>query len=258
MIRLKRDRKKVPKGFHGAARIARNQALLDAVAAGTPLDNKYWKGKEHWKKAKDQLRAEANGKCAYCESQASAVTHADVEHFRPKDIYWWLAYCYDNYLYSCQICNQSFKSNRFPILGTLLAAPVAGIGADVLSPDPLDPAAADAFHVLCQAEQAGLVNPYFDDPEQFYAWEADEDLKEVRLKAKGAGAAFQVKSAEDFYGLNREELRRLRYQIYEMLLLLRKMRDADPATADQAMEMLAAADRPYAGMVRYFLREWGI
>ena len=104
MIRLTRDRSKIPAAFRDQELIRKNQSLLDAKAAGIALNAAYWKGRDHWKKAKPRLKAESFGKCAYCDSPAGAVTHSDVEHFRPKSIYWWLAYCFDNYLYACQIC----------------------------------------------------------------------------------------------------------------------------------------------------------
>jgi uncharacterized protein (TIGR02646 family) len=257
MIRLIRDRKKIPKAFLGKERVAKNQILLEARLAGISLDNKFWKGKDHWKKAKTQLRAEASGKCAYCDSPAAVVTHADVEHYRPKDIYWWLAYCYDNYLYSCQICNQSFKGNQFPVRGAALAEPT--LTPEDLTPDPL---LEESVEAQLRGEDAGLLNPYFDDPDRHFAWTVDDDLKEVRLSAVHPPAGFQVESAEKYYGLNREELRRLRYQIYEVLAGLRVFRDnpsmsaKDRTLAAKMMQALAEDDRPYAGMVRYFLRLW--
>ena len=62
-----------------------------------------------WKKAKAQLLKETNNKCAYCEAPTKVVAYGDVEHYRPKSMYWWLAYCYENYLPSCQLCNQKYK-----------------------------------------------------------------------------------------------------------------------------------------------------
>src|SRR4051794_7502532 len=67
-----------------------------------------------WKDAKVQLKKESKGKCAYCEANTEVVAHGDVEHYRPKSLYWWLAYTYDNYLFACQICNQVYKSDHFP------------------------------------------------------------------------------------------------------------------------------------------------
>jgi uncharacterized protein (TIGR02646 family) len=75
---------------------------------------------------KAQLSAEQFGKCCYCEAPFTANGYGDVEHFRPKAAilpkgaeqlvypgYYWLAYNWQNLLFSCQICNQQFKKNHF-------------------------------------------------------------------------------------------------------------------------------------------------
>ena len=66
-------------------------------------------------------------KCAYCESNFTAVAFGDVEHYRPKRKvqeyqdhpgYYWLAYREDNLVPCCQLCNQGRgKRNHFPIAG---------------------------------------------------------------------------------------------------------------------------------------------
>jgi 5-methylcytosine-specific restriction endonuclease McrA len=143
MIRLTRDRTAVPAGFCGNGRLTRERDLVARRLAGQSPRSQVWKT------AKNQLKAEAGGKCAYCEGKAAHVAHGDVEHYRPKDVYWWLAYCYDNYVYSCQVCNQSYKGANFPFRGTSLVAPspppramstqtAAFVGT--LAPDPLDTA----------------------------------------------------------------------------------------------------------------------
>ncbi len=48
-------------------------------------------------------------RCMYCSSSESS----DVEHFRPKASYPLQAMTWENFLWSCGICN-SFKLNRFP------------------------------------------------------------------------------------------------------------------------------------------------
>lgn len=54
-----------------------------------------------------------NLKCAYCEQKLlDAPKH--VEHYRPKNIYYWLAYSWDNLLLSCGSCN-STKNHNFAI-----------------------------------------------------------------------------------------------------------------------------------------------
>jgi uncharacterized protein (TIGR02646 family) len=52
--------------------------------------------------------------CAYCGDQIGRVGE-DVEHFRPKDKYWFLAYSFDNYVSSCRPCNSKRKGNRFEL-----------------------------------------------------------------------------------------------------------------------------------------------
>ncbi|GAB3024823.1 HNH endonuclease family protein [Spirosoma pulveris] len=77
---------------------------------------------------KQQLISEQHGKCCFCEADFTANGYGDVEHFRPKagftktrdeklvrPGYYWLAYDWDNLFFSCQICNQRFKKNYFPL-----------------------------------------------------------------------------------------------------------------------------------------------
>ena len=102
-------------------------------------------------------------KCAFCEQLVTLVSHGDVEHYRPKagwdqgdgakvqkPGYYWLAYDWDNLLLSCEICNQSFKGNRFPLA---------------------DPAKrARSHHDDLAAEDPLLIHPSHDDPEALIGW----------------------------------------------------------------------------------------
>lgn len=45
-----------------------------------------------------------NKKCVYCEDSLLNSPKA-IEHYRPKDIYYWLAYSWDNLLLCCTSCN---------------------------------------------------------------------------------------------------------------------------------------------------------
>jgi uncharacterized protein (TIGR02646 family) len=77
---------------------------------------------------KNALRKAQRDKCAFCESRVSHVSYGDVEHFRPKagfvqregdalerPGYYWLAYEWSNLFFCCQLCNQRFKRNLFPL-----------------------------------------------------------------------------------------------------------------------------------------------
>lgn len=234
-----------------------------------------------WKRAKDQLKRETHGKCAYCEADTATTAHGDVEHYRPKKTYWWLTYCYDNYLYSCQICNQSYKGDWFPVTGDPLALdpsvpdPVdEGLDQAVLdghaarlAPDPIaDGEGRDAFYRASRAEKAWIPNPYEVDPAELFAWEADDVLKTVDVVRRGRGVRSKraVEAAVEHLGLNRDELQGKRWKEYrKALAFARTLRD--PGISDETREDtrfmladMAAADAPYAGMIRYFLAEWGL
>lgn len=54
--------------------------------------------------------------CVYCDRELPEEHRGDVEHFRPKSIYWWLAYKFENYLLACSACNSAYKGEKFPLL----------------------------------------------------------------------------------------------------------------------------------------------
>src|SRR5262249_58453194 len=66
---------------------------------------------DHWNEpdVRGGLYAFHGSACAYCQCHLPGNDRGDVEHFRPKSTYWWLAYKFDNYLLSCSRCNRRFK-----------------------------------------------------------------------------------------------------------------------------------------------------
>lgn len=239
-----------------------------AVLKGTL--NKHDFKSDRWKQAKDELKKDTHNKCAYCEAPTSVVAYGDVEHFRPKSKYWWLAYCYDNFLVSCQLCNQKFKGAKFPKKNAKLKSPVSirKNTADAfiqskkgqLAPDPLNATDVAAFKLMHLTERPFLVNPYFEKPENFYAWEADDSLRQVKLIAKPglSDGDKYVKEAEDVLGLNRIELLELRYstlQIFRtfesVLSDLNISANTRTLVRDQ-MDQMQANVAPFAGMIRFF------
>lgn len=277
MIKLKRDRAAIPAKYRGT----KFQTLMEKLLAGfyefdrdVPF-NTQKRRFQQWKGAKLALIAESHGKCAYCESPTSVVTYGDVEHFRPKDLYWWLAFSFDNYTYSCQLCNQKFKGANFTLAGTRAkppatlpaatptAAKITTLAAK-LCPDPANHNDA-ALLAYFAPEKADLPHPYLFDPETIFAWEVDDTNREVALVSGSNSAAHKrsTKAAENFLGLNREELRRARYAQYSMIyahsLVVQESSQATIRNRSiQALTDAADARMPYAAMTRYFLREWGL
>jgi hypothetical protein len=251
----------VPASFTGAKRLA-NEALLVAQLPAQKLNFKA----SVWKSAKPQLRRESNGKCAYCEAPTEVVAHGDVEHFRPKSVYWWLAYCYDNYLYACQLCNETHKGDKFTVEAAALQAPkITGAApAAGLAPNPLNAAAVKKFLQRCEAERPLLIDPYIVDPEELLAWEEDENLREVRVaprKKAGLARRRAERTIADL-GLNREELCLWRYSEYRTLAVLRQVVEGTTGalqqTAKDEIRRRFDASAPYAAMSRYFVVRWAL
>jgi hypothetical protein len=223
-----------------------------------------------WKDAKDQLKLESNGKCAYCEANTQVVAHGDVEHYRPKSVYWWLSYTYDNYVYACQICNQVYKGDSFPVLGAIVfpEPAISGVFTDTellllagrISPDPIDTTinfTLAQYETAHHQERPALINPYLDDPTLYIAYEADDTTKEVKVVAKDIAYQPYIDAAEKYYGINRVELRSSRYTIFKVFRVLKQSYaqnlplDTKTDIADTLNEM--KSDKYiFAGMNRYF------
>ena len=134
----------------------------------------------------------SHGKCAYCESLLGVASQGDVENFRPKAgarglntseyasaHYWWLAYEWNNLLMSCQICNQKYKRDYFPLADERLRASIGAKGDDLL------------------LEQALLIDPCSENP-----------AEHLQFTAKGIVADLSPKGKVtiEILGLNRTEL----------------------------------------------------
>jgi len=229
MIALERKRtaQAINPKYRGADKKEKDKELMIAQKDFLDDNNKTVEFKSaFWKTAKTQLKKESNGKCAYCEANTEVVAHGDVEHYRPKSIYWWLAYTYDNYLYACQICNQSYKSNNFPIDANQYPEPQIILTttnheieqlAGNISPDPIDITlnyTLEQYLKEHKAEVPLLLNPYFDNPLTYFAYEADDTTEEVKIVPTKPKYSKYIKAAEDFYGINRIELKNVRYSVF--------------------------------------------
>lgn len=276
MIYLKRSRnlKDVHASFTGEGLLKRLEKLCRERQ--THGDAIVWKGDlGDWKKMKRFLTQDSHGKCAYCESNTSSVAHGDVEHFRPKSVYWWLAFCVDNYVFACQLCNQTHKKDYFPIRGTRLKAPrlpasmptTAAARRRLLERICPDPVAVDDAAVIATwlKERADLPHPYLEDPEPFFAWAPVETNEEVHLVVP-EGASGRARQAVDaavaYLGLNRETLTRTRYQVYASLgfvIAMWKTGDARQQCECLArIKQMCRGDQQFAGMCRYFARLAGV
>ena len=283
MIRLKRIRTKnaIHHNFYGKRKEAFEKELLlnDRRIKRGEKENHEFRS-YRWKPAKEQLLAETRDKCAYCEAPTSVVAFGDVEHYRPKSIYWWLTYCYDNYLVSCQICNQRFKKDDFPIQNRRMQNPTItrnttdnsiAVQAGTIAPDPLNQWQVDNFICLHQQERPLLLNPYFDDPSNYFAWRADDVLREVEITSDLENLQVEIivqsESSEiesiatasiEFYGLNRKELKGRRYEVYKHYDTYRqaledeRISQVNRQRIEDMIEKMKASGASFSGMIRYF------
>jgi len=68
---------------------------------------------------KQKLIESSHGKCAFCESIPSESGNIEVEHFKPKSIYYNLTFDWDNLLPVCRKCNEAksdFDTGTNPIV----------------------------------------------------------------------------------------------------------------------------------------------
>jgi hypothetical protein len=223
-----------------------------------------------WGKSKDQLLIESKGKCAYCETPTSIIAYGDVEHFRPKSKYWWLTYCYENYLPSCTVCNQRYKSDNFDVLNTQMAAPFLVKSTDTnaslktlaarLTVDPIDDNA--GMHLIdLEAEMLTeyplLIHPYFEDPAYYLAYKPILANKEVVVVPTEKDYQPIVDACEKYFGINRKELMDLRFQHYCTYMTYKYLLKEPLGVNGKKMvnnrlnELIGDGSR-YAGMIRYF------
>jgi uncharacterized protein (TIGR02646 family) len=202
------------------------------------------------------LRAQ-HGKCCFCESKVAHISYGDVEHYRPKaghrqnpddplgrPGYYWLAYDWTNLLFCCQVCNQRFKRNQFPLE---------------------NPARRAATHRHDPARERPLfLNPAIDDPADFL------DFRAEYVSAVGGNRRGEITLRE--LGLNREELAERRRDLLGPLKLLLETRELvaeevarRPTTRlvnllarlDAQLQLSTLESAEYAAMARAAMRSWG-
>lgn len=186
-------------------------------------------------------------KCAYCERLRDETRESDIDHFRPKVKYWWLAYVWDNLLFSCRHCNQEHKKDEFPL-------------AD-------DSNRARTPQCDLTREQPMLINPGSEDPERCLRWNWND-----AVEPGGAGLAFieptdeRSRSTIAALGLNRGELPRERGRVVlRMEALITKYRAAryvaNRELENDAIEDIrreVSAESEFLGVRRAMLRAAGL
>lgn len=140
MIRVDRDRtdSRLIQQKLNDVRLEKLPKLRKLVRDGLPSSDQLQPHLTGYQIAKDHLWENQYGRCCYCEKWEERSGN-DVEHYRPKIIYWWLAFTWTNLLFACEQCN-SRKNAQFELLsGERLKPEDAAPGNEVpLLLDPSD------------------------------------------------------------------------------------------------------------------------
>lgn len=104
-----------------------------------------------------------------------------------------------------------------------------------------------------------MLNPYFDNPVNFIAYEADDVLEEVKIVLLLPDHTSHIKAMEDFYGINRVELANLRYNTFREFRIFKKtLNETIPNSLRndivKQIDFMKSDKALFAGMVRYFDR----
>lgn len=83
------------------------------INKGEYIDQSSFNSRYKMQDIRDALKVIYKNKCAYCEQK---IEQYNVEHYRPKQTYYWLAYSWDNLIMACPTCNQ-VKGTNFELLG---------------------------------------------------------------------------------------------------------------------------------------------
>ncbi|MDQ1610222.1 MAG: hypothetical protein QOG00_153 [Pyrinomonadaceae bacterium] len=192
------------------------------------------------KSVKEALIKAQHDKCFLCESKITHIAFGDVEHFRPKAAYcqnrseglqkpgyYWLAYEWSNLFLACQLCNQVFKKNLFPLA------------------DPKT--RATSHRQTLRKERPLFIDPSVDDPEQFISFREEIPFP--------LGNDPRGKATIENLGLKRQKLNEKRLEAYEKMktlyLVAYKIPSIEESAAAKVLLDKAVLDSAeYAGMMR--------
>jgi len=113
MIRVLKSAANIPAAFLAASK-AETQEILAHFRNPRRRKRPFPFSAYRHKELKAALESIFHGKCAYCEWRYGGGSYFEVEHYRPKKIYYWLAAEWTNLLPSCKRCNNG-KLSKFPL-----------------------------------------------------------------------------------------------------------------------------------------------
>ncbi|TAD96211.1 MAG: hypothetical protein EAZ97_14400 [Bacteroidetes bacterium] len=217
--------------------------IIKDFEEGKEIETKIKETEHIYQHFKAELLEIQHNKCCYCESRllekSSHQKAGDVEHFRPKngykqDIlakevskssYFWLAYDWDNLLFSCEVCNNKpYKENKFPLID--------------------DSKRAKSHRNNLNLEEPYLINPAKEDPEQHFTF------RKEFIFPKSVRASISIK----ILGLDRKGLNITRLEHLKTVETLAEFLDKVPENLKKEIEENIKEHKKssakFAGMIR--------
>jgi len=151
-----------------------------------------------YKKANTKLNELYLDKCAYCESKYLATSWTDIEHYRPKSKYYWLAYEWSNLLPTCPKCNR-LKNDEFPIIND-----EKRIKSHPEFNGKLDKTKCKITASELVDEEAYIINPEIDNPDLFLDFKIENNKKGIEIY--GIDVKNRGEKTIDVCNLNRVDL----------------------------------------------------
>ncbi len=189
--------------------VERAQQALEEIRAAEPANRAQLlqQKAELWRELKEILASVSHDKCWYCESLEVRSDNA-VDHFRPKgrveeadhhEGYWWLAFDFRNYRYSCTFCNSRRKDRKtseaggkhdhFPLMDESKRSYAEGDDCSFEQPALLDPVSSTDPTLLWFEPDGRAVERYGEDQNQVFNKRAQTSielyhLNETKVKTK--------------------------------------------------------------------------
>ncbi len=232
------------------------------VALTTALINRYDAGERNFgstdfsstiygnKDVKNVLIESQDYKCCFCESKIGHISYGDVEHFRPKagwvqdsekmnvPGYYWLAYDWDNLLLSCQLCNQRYKKNLFPLVNPGHRA--LSHNDNILAEDPV------------------FIHPAVDNPEDYITFK-DEIPVTMNNNTRGYVTIKKLGLDRELLNEQRRKTLNLVRDIYNLSKGMpetpKELKDDARKTITKYFESSKKDETEYASMLRSFFRD---
>ena len=165
MRKIEKDLVDIPKSLAVNSKCTTHKRRIEVITKGAYIDEPNYNSRYKTSDIKTKLNSLYYHKCAYCEDH---TVQTQVDHYRPKKDYYWLAYSWDNLICSCPTCNQ-FKSISFGINGEKATPPK--------STDDLSDINIWSSQKYDRQEKPKLLNPERDDLNNVFLFDLEGHIK---------------------------------------------------------------------------------